>query len=304
MTLPPDHAERVKRMHLSLVGTAIGDALGEMLCYNCANARKRVDAGLMAGPWFHTDDTEMAMSICEVLQKNGRIDPDELAVRFAERFRRDPDRGYGAMARMILRQILQGAHWKLASEAAFEGAGSMGNGGAMRAAPLGAYFARDEDSIVRAEAVLSAAVTHSHREGKAGAAAVAAAAALAWRLRGEPLETASAKLLRGAMENTPPGQTRERIKDAMEIPFSKTSREAAALLGNGSLVTAPDTVPFALWCAAKNLGDYREALIETILGDGDCDTNCAIVGGIVVLYAGENSIPREWQEARERFDFE
>src|SRR4051812_32696852 len=108
MKLPPDHASRVERAFLSLEGLAIGDAFGEMLAYNCSQARERVEKGLMSGPWFHTDDTEMALSIFEVLQRRGFIDPNELALRFAERFRRDPERGYGTMARVILRAILAG----------------------------------------------------------------------------------------------------------------------------------------------------------------------------------------------------
>jgi ADP-ribosylglycohydrolase len=287
-----------------LEGLAIGDALGEMLAYNCANARSRADKGLMAGPWYHTDDTEMALGIYEVLERLGRIDPDELAMRFAERFRKDPDRGYGAMARRILQQILSGENWHRASTEAFSGAGSMGNGGAMRVAPFGAYMADDPDSSLRGEATLSAMVTHSHREGKAGAIAVAIAAATAWRLRGQPRETAAPALLKAALDLTPDGETREGIRRALELPFTHSSREVARELGNGSLVTAPDTVPYALWCAAKNLDDYREAIIETALGDGDCDTNCAMVGGIVILFAGSDSIPQDWQDARERFDFE
>jgi len=292
------------RARLSLEGLAIGDALGEMLAYNCANARGRAEKGFMAGPWWHTDDTEMALGIYEVLNRHGNINPDELAMRFAERFRRDPDRGYGSMARNILKQILAGTTWREASTQAFDGQGSMGNGGAMRVSPLGAYFADEPDSILSGEATLSAMVTHSHREGKAGAIAVAIAAAMAWRLRGKPKEEAAKALLKATAELTPDGETREGIRRAMELPFSKSSREAARALGNGSLVTAPDTVPYVLWSAAKNLDNYQEALIATVEGDGDCDTNCAMVGGIVVLFAGLDSIPKDWQEARERFDFE
>ena len=108
MPLPDNHLERLERARLSLGGLAIGDAFGEMLAYNGGAARQRVECGLMAGPWFHTDDTEMALSIYEVLQSHGRIDPDELALRFAERFRKDPHRGYGMMARVVLRAILSG----------------------------------------------------------------------------------------------------------------------------------------------------------------------------------------------------
>ncbi len=47
MKLPDNHAERVERARLSLEGLAIGDAFGEMLAYNCARARERVEKGLM-----------------------------------------------------------------------------------------------------------------------------------------------------------------------------------------------------------------------------------------------------------------
>jgi len=292
------------RARLSLEGLAIGDALGEMLAANAAAARTRVEAGLHAGPWFHTDDTEMALGIFEVLERRGRIDPDELAIRFAERFRHDPDRGYGSMARIILRAILAGENWQHASASAFSGTGSMGNGSAMRIPPLGAYFADDTDSTIRAEAILSAIVTHSHLEGKAGAVAVAIVSATAWRLRGQPKEEVAQQIFRAALEITPEGQTRKGISRAAELSFLTPAQVAARVLGNGSAVAAPDTVPYVIWSAAKHLDNYREAIIETAIGDGDVDTNCAMVGGIVALYVGLESIPEEWRQARERFDFE
>lgn len=304
MKLPEDHTERVERALLSLEGLAIGDALGERLAYGCANARERVERGLAGGPWFHTDDTEMALSIFDVLKARGRIDPNELAIRFSERYRRDPERGYGNMARVVLRGILNGKPWREASASAFAGTGSMGNGGAMRVAPLGAYFAGDLDVCLRGEAVLSATVTHAHPEGQAGAIAIAVAAAMAWRWRDRPKEEAAVEMLREVYERTPDGETRTGLARAQKLPFFTSPQIAARHLGNGSAVTAPDTVPFAVWSAAKNLGDYREALISTVIADGDCDTNCAIVGGIVALYVGREGIPEDWREARERFEFE
>jgi ADP-ribosylglycohydrolase len=303
MPVPDDHAARLERAWFSLEGLAIGDAFGEMLAYNSTSARERVERGLMAGPWFHTDDTEMALSIYEVLQDHGQIDPDQLAWRFAERFRRDSDRGYGAMARSILREILSGEPWQKAAPAAFGGTGSMGNGGAMRVSPLGAYFADDLD-LLTAEASLSAAVTHAHPEGRAGTIAIAVAAAMAWQLRGQSKEDAAAELMRTVYERTPDGETRTGLARALKLPFTTTSQMAARTLGNGSTVTAPDTVPYVVWSAAKHLDDYKEALVSTVTGDGDCDTNCAMVGGIVALYAGRESIPLDWHQARERFDLE
>jgi ADP-ribosylglycohydrolase len=304
MNLPENHTDRLERARLSLEGLAIGDAFGEMLAYNCASARQRVERGLMDGPWFHTDDTEMALSIFDVLRRFGRIDANELALRFVERFRRDPERGYGKMTRITLRAMLGGEPWQHASAAAFSGLGSMGNGAAMRVAPLGAYFAEEVDGCLRGESVLSATVTHTHPEGKSGAIAIAVAAAMAWQLRDRPKEEAAHELLQAVYDRTPDGETRAGLGRALKLPFFTVPQIAARVLGNGSAVTAPDTVPYAVWSAAKHLGDYREALVSTVTGDGDCDTNCAIVGGIVALYVGRQSIPAEWREARERFDFE
>ena len=71
------------------------------------------------------------------------------------------------------------------------------------------------------------------------------------------------------------------------------------MLGNGVGVSAQDTVPFALWCAGERLNDYAEALWLTVAGLGDCDTTCAIVGGIVAMAANKETIPTEWHDARE-----
>jgi ADP-ribosylglycohydrolase len=74
-------------------------------------------------------------------------------------------------------------------------------------------------------------------------------------------------------------------------------------LGNGPQVTAPDTVPFTLWSAAHHLNDYVGALKQTIVAGGDCDTNAAIVGGIVALSVGRNGIPPEWRRQKEPLPF-
>jgi ADP-ribosylglycohydrolase len=71
------------------------------------------------------------------------------------------------------------------------------------------------------------------------------------------------------------------------------------VLGCGELVTAPDTVPFCVWIAAHHLDNFVEALAQTVRVGGDCDTNAAIVGGVVALRAGREAIPAEWLKARE-----
>ena len=297
--LPTDHATRVERAKLSLDGLGLGDALGEMLCYQAQAAPRRLaENNMPAGPWFHTDDTEMAISILAILKSHGFVDQDALAKRFARRFERDPDRGYGKMTRIQMREIMAGAKWRDTAANAFGGQGSMGNGSAMRVAPLGAYFADDLKQCVE-QARLSSLVTHTHSEAIAGSIAVAVAAAMAWQL-GVNSPERSQQFFDALLEYTPESQVRRGILIASTTPRDLPDVDVARALGNGSLVTAPDTVPICVWMAAHHSNHFVEALGKTICVGGDSDTNAAIVGGIVALSAGRESIPQEWLNARER----
>lgn len=161
----------------------------------------------------------------------------------------------------------------------------------MRAAPLGAYFASDPDELIAAKARASAEITHSHAEGIAGAIAVSIAAAVAWRNKSAGSASFAKILFQSTINAAPAGETRLAIERAATFPFDRESIDAGRELGNGFLVTAPDTVPFAIWCAAKHSDDFVEAMLSAVEAGGDTDTICAIVGGIVALSAGSESIP-------------
>jgi len=98
---------------------------------------------------------------------------------------------------------------------------------------------------------------------------------------------------------TPESRVHRGVLLASTTPAATPVGDVAKALGCGELVTAPDTVPFCIWVAAHYLDNFVEALAQTIRVGGDCDTNAAIIGGIVVLSAGRESIPQEWLEARE-----
>jgi ADP-ribosylglycohydrolase len=241
----------------------------------------------------------MALAIIEVLRRRGQIAQDDLAGVFARRYRANPGRGYGGTAHGILAALGAGEPWQAASGSVFGGLGSMGNGGAMRVAPLGAYWADDYVTAVE-QARASAEVTHAHPEGQAGAIAVAVAAAWARRRGVGEAEGPGRQLLEVALAYTPPGETRRGLEHALALAPERSVQTAASLLGCGLKVTAPDTVPFALWCAARHIDDYEEALWATVSGLGDRDTTCAIVGGVVALATGRSAIPAAWLTARER----
>jgi ADP-ribosylglycohydrolase len=276
-------------MALSLDGLSVGDAFGERFFGPPGLMSARIAAReLPQAPWGWTDDTEMASAICEVLAAKGTIDQDLLAKVFARRYRADRHRGYGAAAHGILEELGDGSPWEVVAQRPFGGTGSKGNGGAMRAAPIGAFFAGDPQRVVD-EARKSAQVTHAHPEGQAGAIAVALAASWASKPTSEPL-------LQFVLRWLPESQTRTQVQVVSALPEDHEPWRVATRVGAGERVLAEDTVPFSLWCAASRLDSYEEALWATVSGLGDRDTTCAIVGGIVAL---RSPIPPGWLSARE-----
>jgi ADP-ribosylglycohydrolase len=297
--LPSDRAARMARALHALDGLSVGDAFGERFFVAPDVVEQLIEArALPRAPWTYTDDTEMATAIVDVLDEHNGIDQDALARAFAERYARDPHRGYGGGAHGILRALGDGVPWRVASGEAFSGMGSLGNGGAMRVAPIGAYFADDLDAVVE-HARASAEVTHAHPDGQAGAVAAALGAAYACRWRADQGALGGRGLLEFVLARTPGSATREMIERAAKIEADQPVEVAMWCLGTGSKVTAADTVPFSLWCAARHLGNYEEALWTTVSGLGDRDTTCAIVGGIVALSCAPEAIPAAWFAARE-----
>ncbi len=292
--LSADHEARLARARLSLEGLSLGDAFGERFFVHPAAVDALIaERALPAkAEWTWTDDTAMAISVVEELAAHGEIDRDALAARFARAYELDPRRGYGPGAHRILSAIQEGYLWDVASRSVFGGEGSMGNGSAMRSAPIGAYFS-DDLACAAGMAALSADPTHAHPDGRAGAAAVAVAAGLA-----ASTTLTGVEFLDAVLALTPAGATRDKLVEARDLT-SLHARDAAAILGSGQSVLCSDTVPFSLWCASRHLDRYEEALWATVSGLGDRDTTCAIVGGIVALRVGAEGLPKDWLARRE-----
>ena len=122
-----------------------------------------------------TDDTDMAIGLAQWLVDDAALDPDALAMLWAERA--DWKRGYGPGALKTLTLIKTGMNWREANVVVFAD-GSMGNGAAMRAAPLGLAF-HDDPERLSVTAALASSITHAHPIGVEGGVLIARATALA-----------------------------------------------------------------------------------------------------------------------------
>lgn len=284
--------DRIKYAKRALDGIALGDCFGQTFFMPDEIARQRIkDREILDAPWYFTDDTVMAIGIYRILEKYGKIDQDELARVFAENYALDWHRGYGGTAHSILRSIGEGNNWRKVASEAFDGMGSMGNGGAMRVAPIGAYFADDLDKVLY-YARASAEVTHAHIEGIVGAMAAAIGSALILNKKLGYYSGDGESFLRDIADKLPESDTKYKILSAISIKKDSSIDFVVSVLGNGMMLTAQDTVPFCLWCAAHFYASVEEALWTAVSALGDRDTICAIVGGMVSLFADE--LPQQW----------
>ncbi|MFE6819038.1 ADP-ribosylglycohydrolase family protein [Streptomyces sp. NPDC057677] len=285
----------------SLHGLAFGDAFGDRWF---GILRREGPAALETQTpppeplWQWTDDTAQALVLLrELAGAGGAVDQDRLALGLAAAYADDTHRGYGASMHDVLRRIGAGEPWREVVAGQFGGQGSWGNGAAMRVAPLGAWHAADLD-VVAEQAARQSTVSHHHPEAVAGAVAVALAAALAARSRGGPAP-ARPEFLGDVAALLPDGDVRSGLRIAARMPERTSVRHAAEVLGSGYRMSGPDTVPYALWCAAGHLDDLHEGLWLTVAGRGDIDTTCAIAGGVIAARTGVTALPAAWHAARE-----
>ncbi|MFH8617054.1 ADP-ribosylglycohydrolase family protein [Streptomyces sp. NPDC017979] len=291
MTADSTPDQRFQRALASLRGLSVGDALGSQF-FVPSHYPLLKQRALPTGTWQWTDDTEMACSVLAVLSQHGRVDQDALARSFAEHH--DFDRGYGPAVNRMLRLIREGGDWRELAAALFNGQGSWGNGSAMRIAPLGAWYADDPEQATH-QAEISSYTTHQHREAVTGAMAVAAAAALAAAPSGPP---GPEELLDGVIALVPRSAVGAGLRRARDMLDYGDAGTVAAVLGRGRRTSAHDTVPFALWSAARSLDDFERAFWTTAQVGGDVDTTCAIVCGVVA--AGQAGRPgAHWLERTE-----
>ncbi|MBO7940689.1 ADP-ribosylglycohydrolase family protein [Streptomyces sp. S9] len=168
--------------------------------------------------------------------------------------------GHGEIRRTLLRLHREPDFWFQLVCELFGGGGSAGKGEAMRVAPSGAWFHTCPDRVAE-QTVRSTEVTHAHPEDLKVRLTAAS-------VRREPT-------LEAVTTGTPDSTVRE------------------------GPVRADDTVPFALWCAARHSGDLVSALWAAAEGLGDVDTACAIAGGVVAARTGVEGVPGVWLERRE-----
>jgi poly(ADP-ribose) glycohydrolase ARH3 len=281
MTIP-SHTLR-DRFEGCLFGLAIGDALGgkfEAQSAEAIRARFPSVEKLIAYPqeeiWY-TDDTQMAIGVCEALIEKGEIREEALCRAFVANYL--PSRGYGRGARAVLEAMEDGGDYRQVAEQHFPG-GSFGNGAAMRVAPVGLLF-RDDRRRLWEQARLSALPTHLHPLGIEGAQLLALAVSLCSVAEKFDRSAFFAEVLAACAS----AEYRTKIEAASRIQ----SPEELGELGNR--IEALHSVPTAIASFALTPESFEETIGNVIFLGGDTDTLAAMAGALSGAYMGVGRLP-------------
>lgn len=273
----------------SLLGTAVGDALG--LSYEGMSKRRVCAFGEIRHRFFFgrgmfSDDTEHTLMLAAAMYSH-RDDVNAFRRSFAWKLRwwlLGLPAGVGlSTAKAILRLWLGFPPTK-------SGVRSAGNGAAMRSAIVGVF--RADDELKRHEFALAACrVTHTDPRAEESGLLVAEAAALA----AKRIPTVEAlNCLRSFVTSEIMKEHFEVLEQALSENNSVSEFARRIACGHGVSGFAPNTVAVALFSWLRHRGDFETAVRSVIECGGDTDTVAAITGGICGAEVGENGIPSDW----------
>jgi len=275
--------DKLSRIMGCFIGTAIGDALG---------VRFEGSSGLQEVTELaprYTDDTAMMLGVAESLVEHKGFDYYSMTGRFIKNYEREPWRRYKTDPSKIFRMMKSGRlGFGMLDRDLFPG-GSVGNGGAVRVAPVGLLY-NDNPRQLRETAYHTAEITHSSELSLEGAAVQACAVALA--MRSDPKQINIAQFLGALKMFTLPGPYQEKLGRIAQLLTDGADKKAISIiLGNSS--EAFNSVPTAIYSFLANPG-FANAVIYAVSLGGDADSIGAMTGAIAGACYGIQGIPQRW----------
>ncbi|MEV3964136.1 ADP-ribosylglycohydrolase family protein [Nocardia sp. NPDC050193] len=318
-----DNETLVDRIRGTLVGGAIGDALGwpiEFLPLDSIRARYGPGGvtGFLPGPdpdapQAITDDTQMTLFTAEGLLRCPPGEDPAPALRRAYlrwlRTQQEPGpesrpdgwlaglpflyavRAPGNACMSGLRRQASGYLYPApVGEPGPVNPDSKGCGTVMRSAPFGLTGAGAETACTTA--VRCAQLTHGHPTG--GAAAGAFAALIDRLVAGAALPAALDEVM--ALLTTLAGaeETIAALSRAVSLAAESTTPEGVERIGQGWV--AEECLAIAAYCAlyAERTDDLRGALLLAVNHSGDSDSTGAVAGNLLGARYGLSALPAEW----------
>ncbi|MDG3003536.1 ADP-ribosylglycohydrolase family protein [Paludisphaera mucosa] len=277
--------DRRDRLAATLLGTALGDALG----LPCEGLSPRTIARrfgpidrfrLLGRTGYVSDDTEQSALVAQSLAQH----PDDV-VACVRAFRRALFGWFCRLPWGIGKATILSC-LRIGAGISPSGVRSAGNGAAMRSAIVGVFF-RDQPERRRRFARALAEVTHRDSRAIDGSLYVAEVASVC-AVSDENAPTPA--LLREARIVIQDEQLGRAIDEALAMADAgRTTDQAAQACGTSGFVVA--TAAFATFCFARHGDDPLKAVSEVVAAGGDTDSIAAIAGAWAGARSGLHRLP-------------
>lgn len=167
---------------------------------------------------------------------------------------------------------------------------SKGCGGVMRTAAIGLFYEKTRAFKIGSEC---AAITHGHPSGFLSAGVLSYI--IAALIEGEELEAAVKSALVELKKYPSHEECTQIIEKALGLAQSNISDlQAIESIGEGWV--GEEALAISIYCAIKYQNDFQKALIISVNHNGDSDSTGAITGNILGAYLGIKAIPGKWIE--------
>jgi len=286
---------RMNRFRGSLLGCAVGDALGMAVegmdralilkkhGPRIENFLPKPNRRLEAGQW--TDDTLLTISTVDSILRAKAIVPSNIAYQLGRSFQTENFRGFGTSTKTALKRVQKGGNWR---EVGVDGEFAAGNGAAMRIAPV-ALFSYSNLQQLKRNCEMVASITHKNQEAINGGLVVAYVVASIINGKFRP-----DNVLSEASSFIGPSKVAERLILTKEILDDKSTDVEKALSLLGTTGSVFDTIGSSLYLFLRFLSSFEESLVNSVSFGGDTDTIAAIVGSMSGALHGEAAIPARW----------
>lgn len=270
-------ADLQERAFASLLGMAIGDALGATVEFMTPGEIRQTYGTLTeirGGGWLRlapgqvTDDTQMALCIARSVVAVGWSARD-IAERFATWLRSKPPDVGNTCRRGIRRYMHYGTLAGPPSE------GDAGNGAVMRIAPV-AIASLADTSLLESWAIEQAHITHHH-----------------------PLSDAACIHVGGLLHLACTGRSREALRRYVQSVVASVPQFGYANYKGLCTAYVVDTMQTVFYHFFRSRS-FEDCLIGTVNQGGDADTAGAIVGALAGAFYGLERIPERWVATLDR----
>jgi ADP-ribosylglycohydrolase len=301
-----DPALMTSRFVGSIMGFAIGDALGMPAQFLTPTQIRRYygkpisdflkahegHASDFLPAASYTDDTQMMLATAECLVEYRKMDTarqaDSLLLWYTNT---SPHRTPMRANIQACKHLSMGRAWNKS------GVFSAGCGAAVRTPPIGLFFHRNPDALIRA-ALDNCIITHTDHRARAASVAVAYLTARLVQL--------TDKCLPGDQVLETADRVFDLDKDMAAMLRWVTQivhlHPEEALFEIGTSSDSLETVPAAVYCFLKHPRNFAHAVIAAVNGGDAADSIGALTGCFVGALAGTEAIPEHWRSAIENSD--